>query len=370
MIARNETITKRSDGRYMGRFIIDHKENGKPVYQYVYGKTYEEAERKLLIARQIESQYLSDKSHSIKSAYNEWMIATQNRVKESTYANYRYKFEKHLLPVFGDMLCTEINSSVVNSFIRKKIDEGLSAGYIHDLITVFKCFLNYVQEEYSLRLSLKNISLPKSEKKKSHKMSDEQQNNLVSYVVSHMDMTGLGVLISLFMGLRIGELCGLKWMDIDLENKILRINRTVQRIYKENDISKTTVVITPPKSSTSRRSIPIPDFLVPFLTAFKGADNDYILSGSEKAVEPRVMQYRFKRILEKANVDRINYHKLRSTFATNCIENGYDAKTLSCVLGHSTVNITLDKYVHPDYKHEREMVNSQSQRMLCQSVSD
>lgn len=369
MIARNETITKRSDGRYMGRFIIDHKENGKPVYQYVYGKTYEEAERKLLIARHIESLYLSDKSHSIKSAYNEWMIATQNRVKESTYANYRYKFEKHLLPVFGDMLCNEINSSIINSFIKKKIDEGLSASYVRDLITVFKCFLNYVQEEYSLQLSLKNISLPKSEKKKSHKMSDEQQKNLVSYVVSHMDMTGLGVLISLFMGLRIGELCGLKWMDIDLENKTLRINRTVQRIYKGNS-SQTSVVITPPKSSTSRRSIPIPDFLVPFLTALKSSKNDYVLSGTEKVVEPRAMQYRFKRILENANVDSINYHKLRSTFATNCIENGFDAKTLSCVLGHSTVSITLDKYVHPDHKHEREMMNSQSRRILCQNVSD
>ena len=370
MTLKTETITKRADGRYMGRFIIDHKENGKPVYQYVYGKTYEEAEKKLLIARQIESQYLSDKSLTIKSAYDEWMIAAQNRVKESTFANYRHKFEKHLLPAFGKLLCTDISSSVVNSFIKMKIDEGLSATYIRDLITVFRCFLNYVQEEYSLRLSLKNISLPKAEKKKSHKMSDEQQKYLVSYVISHMNLTGLGVLISLFMGHRIGELCGLKWMDIDLENKIIRVNRTVQRIYKENGSSKTSVVITSPKSSTSKRSIPIPDFLVPFLAAFKSTDNDYVLSGSEKAVEPRVMQYRFKRILEKASVTQINYHKLRSTFATNCIENGYDAKTVSCVLGHSTVNITLDKYIHPDQKYEREMVNSQSHRMMCQSVSE
>jgi len=370
MINRNETITKRSDGRYMGRFIIDHKKNGKPIYQYVYGKTYEEAEKKLQIARSIESLYLSNKTCDVCKAYDEWLTVIQNRVKESTYANYRLKFEKHLLPAFCEMICSEINSAVINTFIKNKIAEGLSASYIRDLITVFKCFLNFVQEEYSLRLSLKNILLPKVEKKKSHKMSDEQQNNLVSYVVSHMDLTGLGVLISLFMGLRIGELCGLKWKDIDLENKIMRINCTVQRIYKENGSSKTSVVITPPKSSTSRRSIPIPDFLVPYLTVFKGADNEYLLSGTEKVVEPRTMQYRFKRILEEANVERINYHKLRSTFATNCIENGYDAKTLSCVLGHSTVNITLDKYVHPDYKHERDMVNSQSQRMLCQSVSD
>lgn len=358
-----ETITKRTDGRYMGRFIIDHEINGRPVYQYVYGKTYEEAERKLRIAREIESLYLSGRCITINSVYEEWLNAIANRVKESTYANYKMKFEKHILPEFGDTLCIEINSAKINAFIKKKVDNGLSAGYVRDLFTVFKALLTYAQEEYVFKLSLKNVSLPKVENKKPHKMDDEQQTKLVRYVKNHIDLTGLGILLSLFMGLRIGELCGLKWGDIDITHKLLRINRTVQRICKQNGSHKTMLVITEPKSSDSKRCIAIPDFLIPYILKFRGNDEDYVLSGSEKLVEPRTMQYRYKKLLEDANVERSNYHQLRHTFATNCVENGFDAKTLSIVLGHSTIAITLDRYVHPNRQYERRMMNSLSARM-------
>ena len=363
MLQAIETITKRTDGRYMGRFIIDHETNGRPVYQYVYGKIYEEAEQKLRIAREIASLYLSGHCITINLVYEEWLNAIVNRVKESTYANYRMKFEKHILPEFGDMLCTEINSAKINAFVKKKVDNGLSAGYVRDLFIVFKALLTYAQEEYSFKLSLKNVSLPKTEKKKFQKIDDDRQKKLVGYVKSHMDLTGLGVLLSLFMGLRIGELCGLKWGDIDITHKLLRVNRTVQRICKQNGSHKTLLVITEPKSSDSKRCIAVPDFLIPYLLKFRRNDEDYVLSGSEKLVEPRTMQYRYKKLLEAADVERSNYHQLRHTFATNCVENGFDAKTLSIVLGHSTIALTLDRYVHPNRQYERRMMNSLSARM-------
>lgn len=363
MLQNTETITQRKDGRFMGRFIIDHESNGRAVYQYVYGKTYDEAEQKLRIAREIESQYLSGRNVTVAKVYKEWLNAIVNRVKESTYANYKMKFERHILPVFGERLCTSINSAKINAFIKDKMDSGLSTGYVRDLFTVFKALLAYAQEEYSFKLSLKNVSLPKVEKKKPQKMSDEQQKKLVSYVKAHMNLTGLGVLLSLFMGLRIGELCGLTWGDIDLKHKTLRVNRTVQRICKQNGSRKTSLVITEPKSSNSKRCIAIPDFLLDYLRKFKGDDEDYILSGSEKLVEPRTMQYRYKKLLEAVNVESSNYHQLRHSFATNCIENGYDAKTLSIVLGHSTIALTLDRYVHPNQQYERRMMNSLSARM-------
>lgn len=363
MLENRETITQRKDGRFMGRFIIDHEINGKAVYQYVYGKSYDEAEQKLRIAREIESRYLSGRCITIKKVYAEWLNAIVNRVKESTYANYTMKFEKHILPYFGEMFCTSINSAKINDFIKTKMDSGLSAGYVRDLFTVFKALLAYAQEEYSFKLSLKNVSLPKAEKKKPHKMDDEQQRKLVGYVKNHIDLTGLGVLLSLFMGLRIGELCGLKWGDIDIKHKILRVNRTVQRICKQNGSRKTMLVITEPKSSNSRRSIAIPDFLIPYLMRFRGNVDDFVLSGSVKVVEPRTMQYRYKKLLDAAAVESSNYHQLRHTFATNCVENGYDAKTLSIVLGHSTIALTLDRYVHPNRQYERRMMNSLAVRM-------
>jgi site-specific recombinase XerD len=123
------------------------------------------------------------------------------------------------------------------------------------------------------------------------------------------------------------------------------------------------LVITEPKSSNSKRSIAIPDFLIPYLLRFRGNDEDYVLSGSEKLVEPRTMQYRYKKLLEAAAVESGNYHQLRHTFATNCVENGYDAKTLSIVLGHSTIALTLERYVHPNRQYERRMMNSLAVRM-------
>ena len=254
------------------------------------------------------------------------------------------KFEKHILPVFGETLCTSINSAKLNVFIKEKLDSGLSASYVRSLLTVFKALLSYAQEEFDFRLSFKNVSLPKAEAKKPHKIDDEQQKKLVSHVKSHMDLTGLGVLLSLFMELRIGELCGLKWGVIDFVHKVLRVNRTVQRICKPNGSHKTMLVITEPKSTNSRRSIAIPDFLMPYLMRFRGNDGDYVLSGSEKLIEPRTRQYRYPKLLASAEVESGHYHKLRHTFATNCIENGYDAKTLSIVLGHGTIALTLERY--------------------------
>lgn len=352
-----ENITKRKDGRFMGRFIIGYDEKGKALYQYVYGKTYDEAREKVMIGRAVESRFLSGKKISVRKAYAEWLNAAANRVKESSAANYRMKFEKHILPEFGDMLCSELSAEIINAFIRKKLADGLSAGYIRDIFIVFKTMLKYAQEEYNFKLSLKNIALPKCEKKEVKKIDDTEQNLLVMYLKQHMDMTSFGVLVSLLMGLRIGELCGLKWNDVDFKNKVIRIGRTVQRISSVNGNRKTKVVVSAPKSETSRRTISIPDRLMEYFEKFRAEGDCYILSGSEKLIEPRTMQYRYKKILKAAQVSSHNYHQLRHTFATNCMQNGFDIKTLSNILGHSDVSLTLSRYVHPDISHERRLMN-------------
>jgi len=353
-----ENITERKDGRFMGRFIIGYDETGKVMYQYVYGKTYEEAKKKLIIGKTIESQYLSGKNITVTNVYDEWMNAVVNRVKESTYANYKLKFEKHILPELGNMLCSELSAGSINTFINRKIADGLSPSYVRDIFTVFKTMLKYAQEEYGFRLALKNVVLPKIEKKQVEKISNTEQKKLVEYLKNHIDLTAFGILISLFMGLRIGELCGLKWSDVDFNNKVLHINRTVQRISSENGNRKTKVTISTPKSAMSFRTIAIPDFLMKYFEKFKNNQNYFILSGSEKVIEPRTMQYRYKKILECAELESHNFHKLRHTFATNCMQNGFDMKTLSRVLGHSTIAMTLNRYIHPDHTHEHMLMNS------------
>lgn len=351
------TITKRKDGRYVGKFITDYDIRGKAHYQYVYGKTYDEAESKVLIGREIASRYLSGRYITVGKVYQEWLNAVVNRVKESTLVNYQNKFEKHILPEFGEIPCADLTAGRINAFINKKLADGLSASYVRDIFTVFKTMLKYAQEEYSFRLSLKNVVLPKAERKQIEKISDTEQKKLVSYLKANMSLTAFGILLSLFMGLRIGELCGLKWEDIDFRNKILHIRRTVQRISSANGNRKTKIVISAPKSATSFRDIAIPDALMKYFEMFRSEADYFILSGTDKPVEPRTMQYRYKKILQSAEVENHNYHKLRHTFATNSAEKGFNVKALSAVLGHSSVTLTLNRYIHPDLTYERRLMN-------------
>ena len=351
------TITKRKDGRYVGKFIADYTDNGKTQYQYVYGKTYEEAESKVLIGREIATRYLSGRYITVGKVYREWLNAVVNRVKESTLANYRNKFEKHILPEFGDIPCADLTAGRINTFINKKLADGLSASYVRDIFTVFKTMLKYAQEEYGFGLSLKNVVLPKAERKQVEKISDTEQKKLVSYLKANMSLTAFGILLSLFMGLRIGELCGLKWEDVDFQNKILHIRRTVQRISSANGNRKTKIVISAPKSATSFRDIAIPDALMKYFEMFRDEADHFILSGTDKPVEPRTMQYRYTKILRSAEVENHNYHKLRHTFATNSAEKGFNVKVLSAVLGHSSVTLTLNRYIHPDRTYERRLMN-------------
>ena len=351
------TITKRKDGRYVGKFIADYTDNGKTQYQYVYGKTYEEAESKVLIGREIATRYLSGRYITVGKVYREWLNAVVNRVKESTLANYQNKFEKHILPEFGDVPCADLTAGRINTFINKKLADGLSASYVRDIFTVFKTMLKYAQEEYGFRLSLKNVVLPKAERKQVEKISDTEQKKLVSYLNANMSLTAFGILLSLFMGLRIGELCGLKWEDVDFKHKTLYIRRTVQRISSANGNRKTKIVISAPKSATSFREIAIPDMLMKYFEMFRDEADHFILSGTDKPVEPRTMQYRYKKILHTADVEDHNYHKLRQTFATNSAEKGFNVKALSAVLGHSSVTLTLNRYIHHDHTYERRLMN-------------
>lgn len=358
MVQFRTNITKRKDGRFMGRFIVGYGENGKPIYQFVYGKTYEEAEKKLMIGMEIESQYLAENNISVREVYIEWLNAAAHRVKESTLANYRMKFERHILPVLGDKPCSMLTAGIINEFISQKLTEGLSASYVRDIVIVLKTMLKYAQEEYRFILPLGNVAMPKCEKKQTEKLSDLEKDNLVGYLQQNMDLTAFGILISLYMGLRIGELCGLRWSDVDFERQVLHINRTVQRISTPDGARKTKVIVSTPKSQTSRRSIPIPDCLMAYFKHFRANDACYLLSGTDKLIEPRTMQYRYKRLLAKAGTSDHKYHQLRHTFATNCMENGFDVKTLSILLGHSSAILTLNRYVHPDFAHEQRLMNS------------
>ena len=350
MPRRGENIYKRKDGRWEGRYKCGYDDTGKARYHSVYAKTYQEVREKLHKFKSTVVNYVSSENRTVKELFTEWLKAVKLKVKTSTYACYHMKIIKHILPVFGSMLYEKLTVSSIHEFIENKLKKGLSAKYVSDIIIVFKSMAKYVSKVHGYVNLLENVILPKKGKKDMELLSKSEQERLCKFVMNHPNNTKLAVLLSYYAGLRIGEVCGLKWSDIDLNKGILNVKRTVQRIYEN---SSTRLIIDTPKSKSSIREIPLPKFLVEILRNFKSDNSAFILSGKEKPADPRTLQYRFKSLLKKADLPSINYHSLRHMFATNCIALGFDVKTLSELLGHATVETTLNRYVHSSMERKQ-----------------
>lgn len=354
MPRRGENIYKRKDGRWEGRYRAANQLSGKTKYRSVYGKSYQEVKRKLLICKTQSDHEASSGKLTVTELFSEWLSAVRNSVKESTFANYTMKINHHILPVFGTVPYELLTSAAVHDFITRKIDSGLSAKYVSDIIIILKSMAKYMKRVHGYRNPVEYVNLPKQKRHEKSLYSAAQQRNLTAFLMRNMNLTSLGILLSLYTGLRIGEICGLKWKDIDYSQKILNVNRTVQRIQTATG-SKLSV--TAPKTVSARRSIPIPSCIIKLLRRFSSAGELYVLSGTEQPVEPRTMQNRFHAMLKKAGLPSINYHSLRHMFATNSLQAGFDIKTLSEILGHASVETTLRAYVHSSMERKAVCMN-------------
>lgn len=345
-------IYYRRDGRYEGRIFRGKRKNGKRKYQYFFGKTSEEVKRKISEVRRAErTQKCCTKS--VAAIFQEWYPSIQYRVKESTAANYWLKVKKHILPAFGNREISSVTPSEVYEFMDSQKKDGLSARYIADILVLMKSIFKYAAKTYHIFNPMDGIQLPKKKVPVIQLLDTQEQKKLQQYLVHHPSCTTLGVALSLFTGIRIGELCALQWKDINLKKRILTVSKTIQRIQNHTGISKTKLVITDPKSESSKRAIPIPECLVAFLQKFQGKAEEYLLSGHNKPIEPRTMQYRFAKILKNGKLPSIHFHALQHMFATNCIQLGFDVKALSEILGHSSVEITLNRYVHSSFAQKK-----------------
>ena len=338
MPKRGENIYKRKDGRWAGRYNYTYDNNGKRHYHSVYAHTYQEIKDKLSVMKVENKKKIASCKLTVKELFKEWLIAVKMRVKPTTYSCYNMKIIKHILPEFGSTMYSKLNVTALHKFIDDKINGGLSAKYVSDIIIVFKSMSKYISKIHNCTDPLNNVVLPKREKKVPELLNDEQQAQLKNKLETDSKHTRLAVMLSYYTGLRIGEVCGLKWEDIDFNANTLSVNRTVQRIYVDKS---TRVIVGSPKSKSSVRTIPLPKVVADTLKKYRNEKSMYVLSGKEKFVEPRTLQYRFKAFLKKANLPSINFHALRHMFATNCVKLGFDVKTLSEILGHSSVEVTL-----------------------------
>lgn len=368
MPRRGENIRKRKDGRWEGRFIKGYDSNGKAQYGSVYGKTYSEVKRKQTEA--FENGIYKKQVISNHTTYREllylWLENNRIKLKEPSYAKYYRLIESQIVPVIGNIPIQDVDVSYINRILYEKrnygrIDGkgGLSPSYVRSIAFILQSAITYAsQNDYCLALK-GNILLPVKSKKQLDVLTTAEQSIIEQACFENTSDKKLAILFSLYTGIRIGEVCGLRWEDIDYDNKTIHIRHTIERIpntdFAIND-AKTKLVILEAKSVSSNRVIPIPSKLLALLSE-KGSG--FIVKGKVyEYADPRTLQYFFSNKLKECNVRRVNFHVLRHTFATRCIESGMDIKSLSEILGHASVNITLGTYVHSSLEHKRKQLET------------
>lgn len=372
MARHGENLRKRKDGRWEGRYKTFDEKKGRYVYRSVYGRDYGEAKEKLSRAKlglfchageNKEIEINGQKSAagncgsiSFSQAAGEWLSEICDKRKYSTYIKYDTIYRTHLASIIGSCRLSPDTSQE----LREKIFDHLSVGVESEslqksIVCVVNQIFAFANKNYSAEMPLLEKPPAKTKPKTAGTFSRTEQTKLFACIQRNSDNKFMAaVLLCLYAGLRLGELCALRWTDIDFEGMSLTVNRTVQRIAVPRYITKTILLETEPKSESSKRTIPLPAEIMEILSRLKG-EQPYVFGG-KKPLDPRTMQYQFKSLLKRAGIDNRNFHTLRHTFATNCVENGMDVKVLSELLGHSDVKITLNRYVHPTTDAKRKQI--------------
>lgn len=364
MPKRGENIRKRKDNRWEARYIKGRDETGKAKYASVYGKTYAEVKQKLMIACNEENQATQKRNICLSELLSLWMKYNHIKHKGSTETKYQFMIDTHINPVIGNKLITDLSATDINSFLNRKLESGrksdgkkLSANYVRTMMIIIQSALNFgVQEKLCEPLQTPIFKI-KSEKKNVEILSLPQQQKLEKHLLTNTNPTKLGVYLSLYTGLRVGEVCALQWCNIDFNEQVIHIKSTVTRIKCDDGNKKTKLIIDRPKTKASVRDIPIPFFICrKLLEVKKKSVSEFVISDKPGFVNPRTYEYRYHQLLKECNIPQINYHALRHTFATRCIEATGDVKLLSEMLGHSSVAITMDIYVHPSDDLKRKQI--------------
>lgn len=288
-----------------------------------------------------------------------WKEEKRQFVKKSTFAAYSLIVETHLQPAFGNL--TAVTEKDVQDFVLQKLNGGLSQKTIKDMLIVLRMILKFgAKKNYCVYAPIDVIFPTDRERQELEVLSIANQKKIMRFVEENFTFRNLGIFICLSTGIRIGEICALTWDDIDIENGVIHIRKTIQRIYvKENGIKKTELLIDTPKTATSMRDIPMIKDLYEILKPLKKVvNNDYfVLTNEATPTEPRTYRNYYKKLLDKLGIPPIKFHGLRHSFATRCIESKCDYKTVSVILGHSNISTTLNLYVHPNYEQKKKCID-------------
>lgn len=297
-----------------------------------------------------------------------WQETNEIRLKGATKARYENLINSQIIPCLGELTLSEITVSTINCFLNAKLANGrrdgcggLSPSYVRSISFIITSALNYAVAEGFLPPLKRSINKPSIVKTEPSILSFEDQKELELRIKSKPSPTNIGILTSLYTGLRIGEICALRWDDIDLNARTIHVRHTVSRVKAGSGDHKTELILDEPKTTASKRVIPIPSPLFSALfDCRKTATSEYLVSTRESFVSPRTYDARFHRLLHECHIEDLNYHSLRHTFATRCIEAGVDVKSLSEILGHANVSITLNTYVHSSIEMKKKQLEKLS----------
>lgn len=285
----------------------------------------------------------------------------RGNVRQSTYMAYHGYIVNHLQESVGQVVLKDLRTEQLQAVVQALQDKGLAVKTVRSIMLVLRSALRCaVEYEYIPKNPCDRVRLPQLVEKDITVFDAKVQRRLEKTIAKSDDARNYGVLVCLYTGIRIGELCGLRWDCIDFKQKIMEIKNSLNRVKTyDGSVKKTAIAELPPKTKKSRRVIPLPAFLCDVLNAMKKSSNsDYVISmKSGKAVEPRAMQVVYSRLLKNAKIPYVNFHTLRHTFATRAIESGADVKTVSEILGHSNTMITVNRYAHSLFEQKRKLMN-------------
>jgi len=368
-------IYKRKDGRWEGRYVRARNDDGKIIYSSVYGKTCAEVKQRITVLGSIEPAppptiISPDRSsYTFSDVVTQWQSVVSLRVKQSTFAIYTAILDLHILPSLGKLKMQSLSAVDIGRFAANKLKNGrtdgkggLSAKTVRDMLSIIRSVIDFACNENIISHGF-TIVYPKQRQRNMRVLSRQEQSSLEAVLCADLDIHKLGILLCLYTGLRIGEICALRWKDFSKDFDTLSVRQTLQRIRSVSGYeNKTRILIDTPKSANSVRDIPIPKFLASHLRDFSRGSRAYFLCTNDAVfTEPRTMQNHFARSAIAANIVGANFHSTRHTFATRCVEAGVDIKTLSEILGHTSVNITLNRYVHSSFDHKRESIDKLEQ---------
>ncbi len=303
---------------------------------------------------------------NIKEVACLWRKDKAQYVKLSTISAYSLILEKHILPAFGNNM--QLTEEEVQRFVLQKLQSGLSQKSVRDILVVLKMIQRFGSKRGYLSPQDWSIHFPtERENADLAVLTVSQQRKVMQYVSEHFTFRNLGIYICLCTGMRIGEVCALRWGDINLAAESINVQRTIERIYVVNGEHRhTELIIGPPKTKNSIREIPVNRSLKQMLKPLRQLMNDnyYVLTGEATPTEPRTYRNYYNRLMRQLELPPMKFHGLRHSFATRCIESHCDYKTVSVLLGHANIGTTLNLYVHPDNEQKRRCVEQMSTKLL------